>query len=815
MIASRWTPYAYNNGVESAKVEGVAGAPLPQQSVPRAERATHCVVGGAHAFILRISSVVGLAPLRFEPQDAGFTVSISSAMCVYSYILVTVLAICTIMGVVEETRKESKSVNLQTPMLQAATASDLLIVVTIACVGVYGAPQRMRNMLKFMEDIATVDKSVPSQSATERKQCVIIFICLITFLALIIDDFEFYFRESQKVNREWKKPQTTSLLNIYAIQGKPTDSQGLAIDRGQKQAGVIIKRTASDELRLVVSPYDAVRRLAALYGMLCKVVTSIETSYGLSLIIILISTLLHLIVTPYFAIMEIIVSTERPHFLILQFFWCILHLLRLIGVVEPGHLIVAEIRKTKSIISRLMTSVPSSGELTARLKIFSRKLMLQDVTYSPMGMCMLQRPLIVSVGMESAKVEGVAGAALPQQSVPRAERATHCVVGGAHAFILRISSVVGLAPLRFESHGAGFTVSISRAMCVYSYILGTVLGICTITGLVGVMTAESNSVRMQSPISQAASAIDVLIVVAIACVGVYGAPKRMRNMLKFVEHFATVDKSVGSQAAATERKQCIIIFVCLTMFLALVLNDFGFYFREAQKVNRELKKPKAWSLLNIYAIRVAKVDSQGFANDREEKQVGVIIKRTVSGEPRLVVSPCDAVRRLAALHGTLCDVVTSIDASYGLPLIVILISTLLHLIGTPYFAVMEILVSTERPHYLILLVLWSTAHLLRLIGVMESGHLIVAEVKKTKSIISHLMTSAPSSGELSARLKIFSRQLMLQDVTYSPMGLCTLQRPLIASVDDNEMRSTAPSNVVVRSAMNGHGSKDCAKRRSY
>ncbi|CAH0595487.1 unnamed protein product [Chrysodeixis includens] len=448
-------------------------------------------------------------------------------------------------------------------------------------------------------------------------------------------------------------------------------------------------------------------------------------------------------------------------------------------------------------------------------------------------------------GVESARVEGVADAPLPQQSVPRAERATHCVVGGAHAFILRISSVVGLAPLRFESHGAGFTVSISSAMCVYSYILVTVLVICTILGLAAELNVGTQSVRMQTRMLQVASCSDVLVVVATAGAGIYGAPRRMRNMLKFMEDIAMVDSSIGSQySAVAERKLCLIILASLIVFSVLVVDDFAFYVVEAKKLDREwdvllnyiafyslwfvvmilelqfaftalsvrsrftavndalaltarqaslpVEKPKSPSTLNIYAIRVSPVDSQRSANvsllvdsmSGREPLSGstVIIKRTASGEPRLVVSPCDAVRRLAALHGTLCDVVTSIDASYGLPLIVILISTLLHLIVTPYFVIMEILVSTNRPHFLFLQFLWCTTHMLRMIGVVEPGHLTIAEGKRTEGIISRLMTSAPSSGVLPARLEIFSRQLMLQSVSYTPLGMCTLHRPLIASV---------------------------------
>ncbi|PZC73401.1 hypothetical protein B5X24_HaOG200851 [Helicoverpa armigera] len=316
-----------------------------------------------------------------------------------------------------------------------------------------------------------------------------------------------------------------------------------------------------------------------------------------------------------------------------------------------------------------------------------------------------------AVCVESAKVEEVTAAPVPSESGARPSRPTHCVVGGAHAFILRISSFFGLAPLRFESRSNGFTV---------------------------------------------VSTCDVLVVVATAGAGVYGAPRRMRNMLKFMENIASVDTSIGGQySLVTERKLCGIILAILIFFSILIADDFTFYALQAKKLDREwdvvtnylgfyllwfvvlilelqfaftalsvrarfsavndalaltarqvsipVEKPKSSSPLNIYAIRGACRHHQENCNTWRNMTAilpSLVSLLSASGEPRLVVSPCDAVRRLAALHGTLCDVVNSIDDSYGLPLVVILISTLLHLIVTPYFLIMEISNCIHESHSL-------------------------------------------------------------------------------------------------------------------
>ncbi|CAK1590469.1 unnamed protein product [Parnassius mnemosyne] len=418
----------------------------------------------------------------------------------------------------------------------------------------------------------------------------------------------------------------------------------------------------------------------------------------------------------------------------------------------------------------------------------------------------------------------------------------HCVVGGAHAFILRISSFFGLAPLRFESRCNGFTVSISNAMCIYSYILVTTLVISTIFGLVAeINVGIERSVRMSSRMSQVVSTCDVLVVVVTAGAGVYGAPKRMRNMLKFMESIASVDHSIGAYySRATERKLCGILLAILIFFSILLADDFCFYTLQASKFEREwnvvinyigfyllwyvamilelqfaftalsirarfqavndvlamtakivsapVRKVNDPSMLNILAIRVATSEPRRCANvsllvDKlHERDHAVIIRNTVTGNPRLVVPPCEAIRRLACLHGALCDVVQDLDQSYGLPLILILISTLLHLIVTPYFLIMEIIVSTNRIHFLVLQFLWCATHMLRMFVVVEPCHYTIVEGKRTEDLVSRLMRTAPSNGSLPSRLEVFSRQLMLQSIAYSPMGMCTLDRPLVASV---------------------------------
>ncbi|CAG9559316.1 unnamed protein product [Danaus chrysippus] len=430
-------------------------------------------------------------------------------------------------------------------------------------------------------------------------------------------------------------------------------------------------------------------------------------------------------------------------------------------------------------------------------------------------------------GAETAKVENATVVADGESG--QNGKVMYCVVGGAHAFILRISSFFGLAPLRFESRSHGFSVRMSNPMCIYSYILVTVLVICTVFGLVAeINVGVEMSVRMSSTMSQFVSTCDVLVVVITAGAGVYGAPKRMRNMLKFMESVASVDTSIGAHySLVAERKLCAILLAILIFFSVLIADDFCFYALQAKKFDRQwevvtnyigfyllwyvvmiLELQFAFTALSVRArfqavndalaltarhvsVSVEKVKEPTPMNmfaiqigeRREQPQPHpVIVRNTVSGEPKLIVPPCEAIRRLASLHGSLCNVVHRIDNSYGLPLIVILISTLLHLIVTPYFLIMEIIVSAHRIHFLVLQFLWCMTHLIRMFVVVEPCHYTITESRRTEVLVCRLMTSTPSTGMLPSRLELFSRQLMLQSISYTPMGMCTLDRPLVASV---------------------------------
>ncbi|CAF4886720.1 unnamed protein product [Pieris macdunnoughi] len=397
------------------------------------------------------------------------------------------------------------------------------------------------------------------------------------------------------------------------------------------------------------------------------------------------------------------------------------------------------------------------------------------------------------------EAETEASFSFPQEG-PREYRAEgECTVGGAHAFILRISRVFGLAPLRFEARGESWAVRVSPAASLYSYILVTVLVAGTVCGLCAeVRAGTAASPRMASQTAQLVSACDVLVVTLTAAAAVYHAPERMRIIIAFMDTVADVDESIGAHfSRSRERRVSGVMLAILVFFTLLVADDFCFYALQAKKIDRHwevvrnycgfyllwfvvivLELQFAFTALSVRARFRALNDALALTADhlcRPERGGGC---------GQLAVPAGEALERLAVLQGALCEALHRLDAAYGLPLALLLISTLMHLIVTPYFFIMEIIVSVHRIHFLVLQFLWCATHVLRILVVVEPCHYTITEGRRTAELVCRLLRAA-SSGRgsmLGGRLDLFSRQLSLQSVCYSPMGFCTLGRPLVASI---------------------------------
>ncbi|XP_077290008.1 gustatory receptor 43a [Arctopsyche grandis] len=414
------------------------------------------------------------------------------------------------------------------------------------------------------------------------------------------------------------------------------------------------------------------------------------------------------------------------------------------------------------------------------------------------------------------------------------------VVGGAHAFVLVVSRATGLAPLGFarlagstRARSARWLLNISRLHCIISCLVLTFLVCFSLLGLARELrTGPTESVRMRSMTARVVGSCDVLAVITTSAVGVYGAPARGRRILRVLKLLATVDNSLGFKVIhSQERNSCLVIVAILVAWTSLLIDDFSLYANQAKLKNMQyflLQNYLAFYLL-YYVVVMLEVQFAFTAHsiylrlkrlndvltetgrklslireptDRLQKTKEVFtikVRPSGIGGPKkfgaLVDSlgliadenkltsqePAECIRRLSELHGTLCAAAREVDASFGLPVLIILISTLLHLIVTPYFLILE-MGGAHRPHYLVLQFLWCTAHALRLLLLVEPCHRTKNEAAKTGDIVGEMLGHWETSNSILRRLELFSRQLLHRTPNFTALGVCNLDRPLIASV---------------------------------
>lgn len=90
---------------------------------------------------------------------------------------------------------------------------------------------------------------------------------------------------------------------------------------------------------------DSIAQLVVVHASLCDTVTLINTAYGVIILVITITCLTHLIITPYCLIMAAD-RRQEPLFLAVQGMWLIFHVWRLLIVVQPTYTATMQVTRT-------------------------------------------------------------------------------------------------------------------------------------------------------------------------------------------------------------------------------------------------------------------------------------------------------------------------------------------------------------------------------------------------------------------------------------------------------------------------------------
>ena len=140
---------------------------------------------------------------------------------------------------------------------------------------------------------------------------------------------------------------------------------------------------------------NGISELIAVHSSLCDTVSLINTAYGVVILAVTVTCLLHLVITPYFLILQAGENHESIY-LVVEGMWCIFHLTRMLIIVQPSYFTVAEGKRTTVLVSQLLSS-NFKGDARRELEIFSLQLLHRPLEFSACGLFSLDRTLITSI----------------------------------------------------------------------------------------------------------------------------------------------------------------------------------------------------------------------------------------------------------------------------------------------------------------------------------------------------------------------------------------------------------------------------------
>ncbi|CAL1679263.1 unnamed protein product [Lasius platythorax] len=403
--------------------------------------------------IYHISKLSGVFPTRFVRQVSGrYQGRLSIIDSVYSLCLLACLIGAEIWGFWRDLRhgweNSARRTRLKSKNAIIVTMSDVLGVMSLTAASIIGSILHWQHVQNVIDKLIDCDKKIGILSPKKLQRFTILLtLCSLSYSIILCCLDVYTWSYEVKLNKMDDKGPLNYLplcfmyiviimmeiqyaIIVYNVgqrffrvnkslenilkSGKITNQfrkdLGLAGDlRDQGQLITYIQQEMVGNTRLfrkskimdstVVNDSrsftDRISQLVTVHASLCDSVSIINTAYGVVLLAITITCLIHLIITPYFLIIESDGKRE-PLFLAVQGLWCIFHFWRLLMIIQPAYATTMQGKKTAVLVSQLL-STSHDREGTKQLEIFSLQLLLRPLEFSACGLFTLDRTLMTSI----------------------------------------------------------------------------------------------------------------------------------------------------------------------------------------------------------------------------------------------------------------------------------------------------------------------------------------------------------------------------------------------------------------------------------
>ncbi|XP_030759602.1 gustatory receptor for sugar taste 43a [Sitophilus oryzae] len=319
--------------------------------------------------------IFGLCPIVFAKIGKFYEAKYSKVLVLYSYTIVVSIGIGTILGVHADATCGTCTIRMRKNKTLFISACDIAIVIIIALYGILAIPYRMRTFIKLLDIWTKIDNVIPisNHQKYRKKSIVFLLTTLLNFTALFLFDIIFYcfpkgitITMRGMVDRSifYLKKYTTYYLLYYIIvfqeifywhlisyihirmsslnRNLRKEKQAISclfrkIFTIRQKSTIIVNKIelkSNESLKFERNIADRMIELLTVYGRIRESVEIVNSTASYGVVLLILSCLLHLIVTPYFLLIEIIKARSNM-FIGLQALWLAAHIGRLLIMVEP------------------------------------------------------------------------------------------------------------------------------------------------------------------------------------------------------------------------------------------------------------------------------------------------------------------------------------------------------------------------------------------------------------------------------------------------------------------------------------------------
>ncbi|XP_040152074.1 gustatory receptor for sugar taste 43a isoform X4 [Anopheles arabiensis] len=397
--------------------------------------------------------------------------------------------------------------------------------------------------------------------------------------------------------------------------------------------------------------------------------------------------------------------------------------------------------------------------------------------------------------------------------------------------VFYVSRIFGLAPYVVKRTPIGQIVDYKRSVFLIVYSVGLVFCLAGLTykGIFFDVTSKKPIrfvFRMKTATSKVVTILDVSVVVS-ACIcgtlsGIGGLHfvRELNRRLTEADEILSLYVKESTRSRRQQRKGILMLgLVCFIITGALSL-DIWVWYRIADKIKKENSNSSAnvlgyfpfyclYYILMMFHVlfaqaalgignrfrhlnvalyemfpefgRTPRIEISSINLDSDKNNpIDVDLRKCVANvahgfDRKRTLSSRKIIEDLAVIHASLSYCIVT----FGIALLAVLGSCLLHLVATSYFLMVE-LVGDKDAVFAWIQALWLFIHIFRFLLTIEPCHITNVESNRTITIINSLRRTCKDV-EMIESINMFWQQLIASNFSFTACGLCTIDRRIITS----------------------------------